>query len=398
MSSQLNSSNLLRHLGPNPTPADTDRLHAIGGESHKLLQRSLIVRFRCLLDNTSGFITMEISGHLRPLYGQIGLGGLALFAVCTPFGPALLADSEVEETTFRSKLSLNMNIINLDTRGELILGHKENTTLYNLLHPFDLQYFSDAHKEMIKAGSCGLVAYRLQNKDGGWLWLQTSARVVYRNNKPDYIMCFHRNLTEEEGSNLVGKRDLELAMPHFQVTSMSLADDGEYLEDMPSKHKARKTRRNHSSIDITDPVSCDKEQQIYYQFHGFPPAVQQYASPSASYFSDSNGVPVEMGYKPVAMPSTIDYLAYPNHLHMAVEADRLAAVARIHQPPAANPYAQSYYSLGASSHTVPPCAPLPNASRYCTQNYQSTNTLFGTDANANPLLSFRDMTYPLLNQ
>lgn len=48
---------------------------------------------------------------------------------------------------------------------------------------------------VLKTGSSGLVAYRLMGKDGNWLWLQTSTKVVYRNSKADYMMFFHRNLT-----------------------------------------------------------------------------------------------------------------------------------------------------------------------------------------------------------
>ena len=63
---------------------------------------------------------MEICGHFKPLYGQIGLNGLALFAVCTPFGPAPLADANMEDVTFRSKLKLDTSIIDLDTRLVLL--------------------------------------------------------------------------------------------------------------------------------------------------------------------------------------------------------------------------------------------------------------------------------------
>ncbi|CAF4564120.1 unnamed protein product, partial [Rotaria magnacalcarata] len=39
-------------------------------EYEHLLQRTFTVRFRCLLDNTSGFVTLEIDGRIGILYGQ----------------------------------------------------------------------------------------------------------------------------------------------------------------------------------------------------------------------------------------------------------------------------------------------------------------------------------------
>lgn len=32
-------------------------------------------------------------------------------------------------------------------RGKILLGDVEDANIYNLLHPMDLEYFTDAHKE-----------------------------------------------------------------------------------------------------------------------------------------------------------------------------------------------------------------------------------------------------------
>jgi len=50
---------------------------------------------------------------------------------------------------------------------------------------------------VIKTGSAGLIAYRLMSRDREWVWLQTSARVVYKNSKPEFIIAIHRHLTYE---------------------------------------------------------------------------------------------------------------------------------------------------------------------------------------------------------
>jgi len=47
---------------------------------------------------------------------------------------------------------------------------------------------------VIKTGSAGLIAYRLMSRDSEWVWLQTSARVVYKNSKPEFIVAIHRHL------------------------------------------------------------------------------------------------------------------------------------------------------------------------------------------------------------
>lgn len=47
---------------------------------------------------------------------------------------------------------------------------------------------------VLKTGASGMIAYRLQAKDGQWQWLQTSSRLVYKNSKPDFVISTHRPL------------------------------------------------------------------------------------------------------------------------------------------------------------------------------------------------------------
>jgi len=48
---------------------------------------------------------------------------------------------------------------------------------------------------VIKTGTSGLVCYRIQTKDGRWQWLQSSMRIIYKSNKPDFVISNHRPLT-----------------------------------------------------------------------------------------------------------------------------------------------------------------------------------------------------------
>jgi len=105
------------------------------------------------------------------------------------------------------------------SRGKLILNYTDHELTqigsgYNWIHSDDLKYYSTAHKEcklyykvfhlakrnpigylVLKTGTSGLVCYRIQTKDGRWQWLQSSMRIIYKSNKPDFIIANHRPLT-----------------------------------------------------------------------------------------------------------------------------------------------------------------------------------------------------------
>ncbi|KAJ6215967.1 hypothetical protein RDWZM_010467 [Blomia tropicalis] len=217
---------LQRHLMWNsnlPTERANYKLEEIlQYENIHLLERNFTVRFRCLLDNTSGFLRLDVRGRIKVLYGQNHKSEeppMALFAVCTPFGPPSLLEMPAnEKALFKSKHKLDFSLVSMEQRGRTLLGYNEselsNRGGYDLIHHDDLFYVASAHQELLKTGASGLIAYRIVTKDCiKWQWLQTSARLVYKNSKPDFILCTHRPLMEEEGRDLLTKRTMD-----FKVT------------------------------------------------------------------------------------------------------------------------------------------------------------------------------------
>ncbi|XP_030572179.1 circadian locomoter output cycles protein kaput [Drosophila novamexicana] len=188
------------------------------------LERSFTVRFRCLLDNTSGFLRLDIRGRIKILHGQnrkTEEPPLALFAYCTPFGPPSLLEIPHKENMFKSKHKLDFSLVSMDQRGKHILGYADaelvNMGGYDLVHYDDLAYVASAHQELLKTGASGMIAYRYQKKDGEWQWLQTSSRLVYKNSKPDFVICTHRQLMDEEGHDLLGKRTMDFKVSYLDT-------------------------------------------------------------------------------------------------------------------------------------------------------------------------------------
>ncbi|XP_032789294.2 uncharacterized protein LOC116926488 isoform X7 [Daphnia magna] len=208
-------------------------LDALRPDNSMILERSFTVRFRCLLDNTSGFLRLDIRGRVKVLHGQnrkMEEPPLALFAICTPFGPPSLLELPHKESMFKSKHRLDLALVSMDQRGKALLGHSdaELSSLggYDLVHFDDLSYVASAHQELLKTGASGLIAYRLQTKDGQFQWLQTSSRLVYKNSKPDFIISTHRPLMEEEGRDLMGKRTMD-----FKVSYLDAGLTSNYFTD-----------------------------------------------------------------------------------------------------------------------------------------------------------------------
>ncbi|KAL4233708.1 hypothetical protein ACF0H5_008388 [Mactra antiquata] len=224
-------------------------------ENYHYLHRSFTVRFRCLLDNTSGFITLEISGWIRVMHGQPNRSDepqLALFATCCPFGPLSLMDLPSRELTFKSKHKMDFSPLSMDNRGRMMFqyGDRElaSKSGYDLIHPDDLNYFSAAHGELIKTGSAGLIAYRWLTKDFHWIWLQSSCKVIYKNSKPDFVIATHRQLTEDEGQDLFHKRGNEFKLP-YPLLDLDMCSGFDFPnDDLVSKMKGNRNKKPKTQV------------------------------------------------------------------------------------------------------------------------------------------------------
>lgn len=94
-------------------------------------------------------------GRIKVLYGQNHKTEdppMALFAVCTPFGPPSLLEMPAnEKALFKSKHKLDFSLISMEHRGRTLLGYSElelaNKGGYDLIHQDDLMYVASAHQE-----------------------------------------------------------------------------------------------------------------------------------------------------------------------------------------------------------------------------------------------------------
>uniref|UniRef100_A0A182J6J6 BHLH domain-containing protein n=1 Tax=Anopheles atroparvus TaxID=41427 RepID=A0A182J6J6_ANOAO len=328
-------------------PADLSGIQlteALVPEKDKLLERSFTVRFRCLLDNTSGFLRLDIRGRVKVLHGQNKKNEeppLALFAFCTPFGPPSLLEIPPKENMFKSKHKLDFSLVSMDHKGKNTLGYSDselaNMGGYDLVHYDDLAYVASAHQELLKTGASGMIAYRYQKKDGAWQWLQTSSRLVYKNSKPDFVICTHRQLMEEEGRDLLGKRTMDfkvsyldagISSTYFESDQLIISSNNASAPSSPTTSQQRANRRYKTQLRdflstcrhkrklpnqcATEPVSPNVSVVDYIP--GGPPgtAAAAAAVAAAAYTNTINSVYSPAAHFAGAGPDNV-YMAGPVH-------------------------------------------------------------------------------------
>ncbi|XP_046776805.1 aryl hydrocarbon receptor 1 beta isoform X5 [Gallus gallus] len=205
------------------SPAVAYRPDQLPLENSSFLERSFVCRFRCLLDNSSGFLALNLQGRLRFLHGQNKRSEdgsalppqLALFAISTPLQPPSILEIRTKNMIFRTKHKLDFTPLACDAKGKIVLGYTEAElrmcgTGYQFIHAADMLYCAENHIRMMKTGESGLTVFRLLTKDKHWKWVQANARLVYKNSKPEYIIVTQRPLVDEEGGEHLRKRSMHL--------------------------------------------------------------------------------------------------------------------------------------------------------------------------------------------
>ncbi|XP_043988380.1 aryl hydrocarbon receptor-like isoform X2 [Gambusia affinis] len=192
-------------------------------DNSSFLERSFFCRFRCLLDNSSGFLALKFHGRLKYLHGQNFSRDsescksiqLALFAIAVPVQSPSIVEIRAKMLLFQTRHKLDFTPTGVDSRGKIILGYSEMELCvkgsgYQFIHAADMMYCADNHIRMIKTGESGLTVFRLLSKSNGWIWVSSNAKLIFKGGRPEFIIAYQKALTNAEGEEYLRKRRLQL--------------------------------------------------------------------------------------------------------------------------------------------------------------------------------------------
>ncbi|XP_052594303.1 aryl hydrocarbon receptor isoform X2 [Peromyscus californicus insignis] len=260
------------HGLPQP-PAVYFKADQLPPENVSFMERCFVCRLRCLLDNSSGFLAMNFQGRLKYLHGQNKKGKdgallppqLALFAIATPLQPPSILEIRTKNFIFRTKHKLDFTPIGCDAKGQLVLGYTEvelctKGSGYQFIHAADMLYCAESHIRMIKTGESGMTVFRLLAKHSRWRWVQSNARLIYRNGRPDYIIATQRPLTEEEGREYLQKRGT--MMPFTFATGEAVLYEisspfPPMMESLPTQTKSSTSGKDWAPQSTPSPAPLD---------------------------------------------------------------------------------------------------------------------------------------------
>nr|AAC05158.2 aromatic hydrocarbon receptor [Microgadus tomcod] len=244
-------------------------------ENSSFLERSFVCRFRCLLDNSSGFLALKFQGRLKYLHGQSMMSDdgtrvqsqLALFSIAVPVQTPSILEIRAKTLIFQTKHQLDFTPMGIDNRGKVVLGYSElelcmRGSGYQFIHAADMMYCADNHLRMIKTGESGLTVFRLLSKSSGWVWVQANAKLVYKGGRPDFIIARQRALVNAEGEEHLRQRRLQLPFS-FTTGEAMLYEVGPSLD--VTQIQTSQTFNSSQPEEVGGLLGCNQDKNVYIQ-------------------------------------------------------------------------------------------------------------------------------------
>lgn len=185
------------------------------------IQKSFFLRFKCILAKrnagltTSGHKVIHCAGYLKlkiltmdsSQYEESPVTGLCAVGFSLP--PSAITEIKMYNNMFMFRASQDLKLIFFDARVTVLTGYEPQEliekTLYEHMHPDDVEAMRTCHKILIDKGQVTTKYYRFLTKGGGWVWMQSYATIVHntRSSRPHCIVAVNYVLTSIQSPETV---------------------------------------------------------------------------------------------------------------------------------------------------------------------------------------------------
>lgn len=144
-----------------------------------------------------------------------------LVLICEPIPHPSNIEVPLDSKTFLSRHGLDMKFSYCDERITELMGYQPEELLgrsiYEYYHAMDSDHLTKTHHDLFTKGQATTGQYRMLGKEGGYVWVETQATVIYnsKNSQPQCIVCVNYVLSGLVEKEVVLSLDQTERVPTF---------------------------------------------------------------------------------------------------------------------------------------------------------------------------------------
>ncbi|XP_025104585.1 protein trachealess-like [Pomacea canaliculata] len=262
---------LLRVLQTKGRPPGHDlRGYVMNPNPKKGCDRSFCLRMKSTLTKrgvhvkSSGYRVVHVLGQLRPqmtmgLGRKCGAPVLGLVGVAIALPPPTVTELRLEHDTFITRMAPDFTVTFCESLVsdfmDLSAEDMTNRSLYDMCHAGDIANLRQAHVNVLTKGQAMTDYYRLLNRQGGYVWIQTCATTLLNGKNADdqNILSINYVLSGvEKGNSVMNMWQMcgEVSPAQPRASSPATASQSSGKDRGSSTDKDEKTKgSNHQNKD-----------------------------------------------------------------------------------------------------------------------------------------------------
>nr|AAQ94179.1 Hif3a [Danio rerio] len=242
-------------------PCDQEELRDIlatrpGVSKKKTMEHNFFLRMKSTLTHTGRTVNIKsatwkvlhCTGHMQPFSGDdenSPSAGSFLTLLCEPIPHPSSVEFPLDSSTFLTRHNLDLTYTQCDGRVTELVGYQPDDLIgrsaFEFFHALDFDHVSRSLHILFSKGQVCTGQYRFLTKNGGFVWTETQATVLYnsRTSQPEAVVCLNFILSGVEEQDVVFSLEQTCEKPKPKVERLMVLKEEQEDSDMEESSTAK---------------------------------------------------------------------------------------------------------------------------------------------------------------
>nr|UBK24442.1 hypoxia inducible factor-3 [Rhynchocypris lagowskii] len=217
-------------------------------KTEKSVEHNFFLRMKSTLTHTGRTVNIKsanwkvlhCTGHMQTFSGDDDSSlpaGSFLTLLCEPIPHPSSVEFPLDSSTFLTRHNMDLTFTQCDGRVTELVGYHPDDLIgqsaYEFFHALDFDHVTRSLNILFSKGQVCTSHYRFLAKNGGFVWTETQATVLYnsRTSQPEAVVCLNFILSGVEEADVVFSLEQTCEKPKTKAESLSEEEEEEEEEN-----------------------------------------------------------------------------------------------------------------------------------------------------------------------